>query len=112
MSETNGTYFRLFAGRTVLATFAVLFGLWLLLATGWIPDELYGPLYVFWLPSYLAFAGASGLRNTVFSWLGSDLLFRTVVFLFTYIEAVIVAGLVRILRTLYRQKRGKQGASS
>lgn len=112
MRATNRTICRVLAGRTVQVAFAFLFGVWLLLAGGWFPDALYQPLSLLWLPSYLAFVVASSLRNTALSWLGSGLHFRVVVMFLTYVEAVLLAGLVRSLRTLYRQTRERRGASS
>lgn len=104
-----------FAGSAVQLVFAFLLGVQLILETGWLPDAFHAPLYPFWLPSYLAFAVASSVRATVLPWLGSGLPFGVVIVLCTYVEAVLLAGLFRVLWNVYRtygQGRGEPGASS
>lgn len=94
-----------FAGRTVGLLFAFFLGFWLLFEANALPEVLYAPLYPFWLPSYLGIAFASGLRNVYLPSLGSGLLFRTTITAFLYLEAVIVAAVVRILGRAYRTYR-------
>lgn len=94
-----------FAGRTVAFLFAFVLGFWLLSESDLLLEALYAPLYPFWLPSYLAVAFASGLRNVYLPHLGSGLLFDATVVAFLYLEAVLLAGAVRVLRRTYRRGR-------
>lgn len=109
MNSASDTVRRVLAGRPVQLAFAFVLGFWLVLETGWLPDPWYAPLYPFWLPAYLAIALASGVRNTVFSWLGSGVLFHGAIVSVIYLEAVVVAGLYRILRRVHRTyQRGRE----
>ncbi|MFC6826666.1 hypothetical protein [Halopelagius fulvigenes] len=102
-----------FAGRTVALLFAFVLGFWLLLESNLLLEALYAPLYPFWLPSYLAVAFASGLRNVFLPRLGSGLLFDATVVAFLYLEAVLLAGAVRLLRRTYRTyRRGRANGSA
>ena len=109
MNGDGMTTYSLFAGKAVRVVFLFILGFWVVLETDWLPDVLYAPLYPFWLPSYLAIALASGVRNTVFPWLESGLLFYIAIILFIYLEAVILANLYRVLRHVYRTyQRGRE----
>ena len=109
MAGNGVTAYSILAGKAVRLVFAFIFGFWVILETGWLPEVLYAPLYPFWLPSYLAIALASGVRNNFFPWLGSGLLFYVAILLFIYLEAVILANLYRVLWHVYRTyQRGRE----
>lgn len=114
MSGNGITAYSIVAGKAVRLVFTFIFGFWAILETGWLPEVLYAPLYPFWLPSYLAIALASSVRNNLFPLLGSGFLFYVAIFLFIYLEAVVLANLYRVLRHVYRtyqRGREKQAAS-
>ena len=109
MENDSKTIRRIFAGKAVQLVFAFIFGFFILIDMSWLPEPLYAPLYPFWILSYLAIAIATGVRNTVFPWLESGVLFDVAILLFIYVEAVLVAGLFRLLRNIYQTyQRGRE----
>ena len=104
----QATLQRTLADRTVLLAFAFLAVFWIPVDAGWLFEPLYAVLYPFWLPGYLSVLFASGLRNVYLPWLGSGVLFEAVGYAFLYLEAVLLAGVYRALRGVYRTyQRGK-----
>ena len=113
MGSDGKTIYRILAGKTVQLVFAFIFGFFILIDTSWLPEPLYAPLYPFWLPSYLAIAVATGVRNTVFPWLESGVLFDVAILLLIYVEAVLLAGLFRFLRNIYQTyQRGREARAN
>jgi hypothetical protein len=105
MSRRSDSLGRAFTDRSVALLLAFFVGFWAFLEWNLFPGVLYAPLYPFWLPSYLGVAFASGLRNVYLPALGNGLLFDAAVLAFLYLEALLLAGLFRVVRRIYRTYR-------
>lgn len=96
MTREIGGIRRVFVGETV----GVIFGI-LLAGTVLIQGAF--------VPGYIAVLYASGLRNVYLPWLGSGAVFYSVVCLFLYLQAVVLAGLYFLLRHLYARRSRLSG---
>ncbi|WP_224267804.1 hypothetical protein [Haloprofundus salinisoli] len=89
--------------------FAFLLLVWIPVSEGWLVEPLYAILYPVWLPGYLAVLGASAVRNLYLPWLGSGLSFYTIALALLFLEAALVARLLRFVAWAYRARRGGGG---
>lgn len=96
MTATSSIPRRWLADRSVLVTLAVLLA----------GSLLVGAIF---LPAYLAIALASGIRNLYVPWLGNGAAFYAVAFVGLYVQAVVLAGLFRAGRHVYRALRADEG---
>lgn len=103
---------RMFGSKSVGVVFAFLLVVWMLTKVGLlsIGDPFIGILLPAWAPVYVAILIASGLRNVHLPVLGSGILFQLVIVVFLYLEAVLFAGIYRVIRAAYRSyKDGNPG---
>lgn len=108
MTITTSQLRRMFGSKSVGVVFAFLIVVWMLTKVGLlsIGDPLIGILLPAWAPVYVALLYASGLRNVYLPVLGSGILFQLVIAVLLYLEAVLFAGIYRVIRAAYRSYRG------